>query len=387
MNLDQKLDRRGTNCWKWDGEGAGLELPMGCADMDFPMPGCVAEAINAKMAEGVLTYPVNDGGAFQAFADYFERHHGVAVNPAHIKYCFGMMCGYSLLIDALTNPGDEIIVQMPVFDYFMDTAENAGRRIVNNAFILDEETLRYSVDFDGLAELVARPRTKMMLICNPMNPTGMAFSKDDLRRIFELCAANDVLLLSDEVHSEFYWHGNKHVSLLELVPEVSDRCIVMAAPSKTFNIHGLYTSLWVMPNEDVRNAYAVEFNRRHMDLCDFGMIATKAVYENGDDYVREVRDYIEGNLEWVENHLATASVGVRMAPMDATYLIWLDFRAWGKTSAEINQLLRAEGLAISCGGNYGPGADGFMRMDIATQRANVERAFEIIEKVYAEHIA
>lgn len=386
MNLDELFERRGTNCWKWDGEGRSVELPMGCADMDFKMMPEIARALTDKIGEGALTYPVDDGGAFGAFAEYFERHHGIAVDTGHIRYCFGMMCGYSLVLDALTVPGDEVVVQTPVFDYFMDTAENAGRRIVENPLAWSDETNRYEVDFEGLEKALSRPRVKIMLICNPMNPTGTGFRANDLRRIFEMCVEHDVLLMSDEVHSEFYWHGARHESLLQFVPDVSDRCIVMTAPGKTFNIHGLYTSLFIIPNAEVRDAYSVEFSRRHMDLCDLGMVAMGAAYRHGDGYVAEVRDYIAGNLDFVERFFADGSCGVRVSPMEATYLVWLDFRAWGKTSDEIDAMLRDRGLAISKGSNYRTGGQGFMRMDIATQRSRVERACEIIRSAYGEAV-
>lgn len=386
MNFDEAFDRRGTNCWKWDGEGCAAELPMGCADMDFRMMPEIAIALKEKIDEGALTYPVTDNGAFEAFAAYFERHHGVSVDVEYIRYCFGMMCGYSLVLDAMTVPGDEVVVQSPVFDYFMDTAENAGRRIVDNPLVWSDETCRYEVDFEHLECVLSRPRVKIMLVCNPMNPTGTGFRAEDLRRIFEMCVEHDVLLMSDEVHSEFYWHGAKHVSLLEFVPEVSDRCIVMTGPGKTFNIHGLYTSLFIIPNKDIREAYSVQFSRRHMDLNDLGMVAMKAAYEHGDAYVAEVHGYIAENLEVVESFFKDRSCGVRVSPMEATYLVWLDFRAWEKTSEEVDALLRSHGLVISKGSNYGPGGEGFMRMDIATQRSNVERACEIIRAVYEDTI-
>lgn len=387
MQFDEPFDRHGTNCWKWDAEGKHAILPMGCADLDFRIMPEIADALKAKIDEGALTYPVDDDGAYQAFADYFERHHGMRIDTSHIRYCFGMMCGYSLLLDALTVPGDEVVVQTPVFDYFMDTAENAGRKIVDSPFVRDEKTGAYRIDFADLERALARPRAKMMLICNPMNPTGMAFTADDLVRVFELCVKHDVLLMSDEVHSEFFWHGKRFVSLLEVAPAVSDRFVVMTAPSKTFNIHGLYTALFIMPNESIRQAYTTEFSRRHMDFCDLGMVAMKAAYTYGDEYVSRLHDYIEGNLTYVEDLLRERDFGVRMAPMDATYLIWLDFRAWGKTSVEVDEILRSYGLVISKGSNYGPGGEGFMRMDIATQRANVVRAFELIEQAWREQVA
>lgn len=382
MDFDEPFNRRNTNCWKWDAEGRGAELPMGCADTDFRIMPEIAAALKAKIDQGALTYPVNDSGASEAFVAYAHRHYDADFNRNHVRYCFGMMNGYSLLIDALTVPGDEIIVQTPVFDYFMDTAENAGRRIVENPFLHNEETGAYSVDYEGLAQALERPRVRLMVICNPMNPTGMAFEAHDLLRIYKMCHEHGVILISDEVHADFYWHGKRHHSLHELVPQVGDECIIMTGPGKTFNIHGLYTSLFVIPNDKIRRAYDIQFTRRHLDYSEFGMIAAQAAYAHGDEYVSQMHSYIASNLGVVERFFSEHDAGVRVSPMDATYLVWLDFRGWDMTSLEIDGVLRSRGLILSKGSGYGVGGEGFMRMNIATQRRNVERALAIVKESY-----
>lgn len=385
-DFDKPFNRRGTNCWKWDGEGRNVKIAMGCADTDFRIAEPIAEALYAKIDEGALTYPVNNDATRTAFAGYCKRHYDIDICTEWICDSVGMMNGLRLILESMTHVGDCVIIQSPVFNYFNDTVENAGRHILDNRMIYDRQAGRYSINFEELEKMAERPAAKIMLICNPVNPLSRAYTREELLRISRICANNQVLLISDEVHADFYFDGRKHVSVFSLPEEFRQNSIVMTAPGKTFNTHGLYTAFHIIPNPHLRAVYMREYRDRHMDYMDLGMIASAAAYSLCDEYVEEMQEYITGNLEYIKAFLRERETGVRIPEIEATYLIWLDFGDWSKTSDEIGALLAEYGLSLSNGAQYGPDADGFMRMDIATQRATVKEALEIIEKVYLEKI-
>lgn len=385
-DFNRPFDRRGTNCWKWDGEGKDVKLAMGCADTDFRIAEPIAAALHKKIDEGALAYPVDNAITRTALAGYCKRHYGVDIHTEWICDSVGMMNGLRLILEALTRVGDSVIIQSPVFNYFNDTVENSGRHILDNRLIYDREAGRYHINFEELFLMAQRPTTAMMIISNPMNPLARAYTRDELLRIAGICAENQVILISDEVHADFYYDGLSHVSLLSLPEEFRDMSIVMTGPGKTFNTLGLYTSFHIIPNEGFREAYMREYRDRHMDYMDMGMIAAAAAYSECDDYVEEMREYITGNLRYVREFLAGREIGIRMPAVEATYLIWLDFGDWKMSSSEIARHLHDYGLSLSSGAQYGPDADGFMRMDIATQLDRVKEGFSIIENVYCDKI-
>lgn len=385
-DFDKPFDRRGTNCWKWDGEGRNVKIAMGCADTDFRIAEPIAEALHAKIDEGALTYPVNNDAARTAFAGYCKRHYDINIETDWICDSVGMMNGLRLILESMTHVGDCVIIQSPVFNYFNDTVENAGRHILDNRMIYDRQAGRYSISFEELQKMAEKPTAKLMLICNPINPLARAYTREELLRISRICADNQVILISDEVHADFYYDGRKHISLFSLPEEFRSNSIVMTAPGKTFNTHGLYTSFHIIPNPQLRAAFMREYKDRHMDYMDLGMIASATAYSQCDEYVKGMREYITGNLEYLKNFLREKQIGVRTPVIEATYLIWLDFGDWNKSSDEIGALLGEYGLSLSNGAQYGPDADGFMRMDIATQRETVKEALEIIERVYLDKI-
>ena len=283
--------------------------------------------------------------------------------------------------------GDAVIVQSPVFNYFNDTVENAGRHILDNHMEYDRASGRYTLDFDQLEVMCARPNAKMMLLCNPSNPTGRAYSREELLRISEICRRNGVLVVSDEIHANFHFGGRRHVSVFALPQEYRANSVVMTGPGKIFNTHGLYTAFFLIPDPALREAYLHEYRVRHMDYMELGMIAAAAGYARCDDYIEGMCRYIQDNFDYLRRFLSEHETGILLPQIDATYLIWLDFAGWHKTSDEIAAILKEYGLTHSGGAQYGWGADGFMRMDIATQRSTLRQALEILETAYREKIA
>ncbi len=385
-DFDKPFDRRGTNCWKWDGEGKGVKLAMGCADTDFRIAEPIAQALHRKIDEGALTYPVNNDKTRIAYVGYCKRHYNLDLEPEWICDSVGMMNGLRLILEAWTHLGDSVIIQSPVFNYFNDTVENAGRHILDNHMNYDRKKGTYSINFEELERMAQKPEASMMLISNPINPTSRAYTLEELLKISEICLSNHVILISDEVHADFYYDGRKHISILSLPDKYRNNSVMMTAPGKTFNTHGLYTAFHIIPNPKLRGKYMREYKVRHMDYMDLGMIAAEAAYSQCDAYVEKMQEYITRNLKYLKDFLHKNPIGIRLPMIEATYLIWLDFGDWGKTGDEIAQLLREYGLTLSSGAQYGYGAEAFMRMDIATQRRNVEEALQILSRVYREKI-
>lgn len=385
-NFNEIFDRKGTNCWKWDAEGKGATYAMGTADMDFKIARPIADALHKKIDEGALTYLASCMPAFKALSAYSERHYGIEFKPEHVCNSVGLMVALRVLLDAFTNPGDGLIIQSPVFNYFNDTAENIGRKIFDNQLIYHREEGKYSIDFHDLEEKASNPRAKMMLICNPSNPISRGYTLNELNRIYDICERNNVILVSDEIHSDFYFNGFKHHSVLSLTQDKANNCIMLTGTGKTFNIHGFYTAFVVIPNDSLREQYNVSYANIRLEAIDLGLVAAEAAYTSCDDYVYELRDYIEKNVNYLQTYFKNHDIKVKAIEMEATYLAWLDFKEWGLSSEELFVLFKSKGIIMTKGAQFGHDCDGFMRLNIATQLQNVIEVLEIVKDIYEEMI-
>ncbi|WP_349763436.1 aminotransferase class I/II-fold pyridoxal phosphate-dependent enzyme [Fusobacterium sp. SYSU M8D902] len=385
-NFDKPFNRRNTNCWKWDAEGKNAKFAMGCADTDFRIPEPVAKALHAKIDEGALTYICDCDNVFLALANYWKRQYDVTIDKDSICNCIGSMVGLRVMLDAYTHAGDAIIIQTPVFNYFKDTAENYGRKVIDNTMIYNREKGEYEINFEELEEFAKNPRVKMMVICNPANPTGKVYTKEELEKIGKICCENNIILLSDEIHSDFYFNNHKHTSVLSLNDKIKQNSIMLTGTGKTFNIHGFYTAFIVIPNNFIRTQFKIAYQNLRLDVIDMGLVAAEAAYNHCDDYVIEMRKYIAKNIEYATNFFKEKNIKVKLVKPNSTYLLWLDFLDWNLTSDELDKLFKKYGLVLTRGSLFGKTADGFMRMDIATQLANVTGALELIETIYNENI-
>lgn len=386
-NFHDKVNRKGIDCWKWNEEFEGIDYPMGCADTDFRVAEPIIDAMKNKIDEGVLAYGSGSLKDFSgAISGYFNRRHGLNIDPNHICFAPGLMLALKMFCDAYTRPGDCVIVQPPVYHSFRTTIELAGRHILDNPLVYDENTQRYSIDFEDLEEKAKNPRARMMVVCNPANPTCTAFTKEDLLKIFEICHRNNVLVISDEVHSDMYFGDHKHVPFLSISKEAKQNAILISAGGKTFNIHSFYTSFTMIPNDYLREQYNLAYKYHHFDYNWVGVIGTSAAYSDCDYYVDGMVEYIGENIKYLQEFLKKELPSVKMADPQTTYLMWLDFRKWNMTSVEIHELLLKYGVGITSGSNYGVGGEGFMRMNIACHRDTLVGALNAIKLAYDEKI-
>lgn len=386
IDFNRPFDRTGTNCWKWDAEGNGAKYPMGCADTDFPMPKEIIDALHAKIDQGVIPYNGSSEYAYIAFTDYCNRQYETVLKPSDVCDAMGATLGIRVILDAFTNVGDKVIIQSPVFNYFNDTVENAGRRIVDNIMTYDRESGYYNINFEDLECLAKDPRTKLLILCNPSNPTGRAYSTFELSKMYDICNRNGVLILSDEIHSDFYHKGLKHNSIMALSEEIRNNSIMLTGPGKTFNTLGFYTAFVVIPNKELQEKYRIAYKNLRADVIDLGLVAAHSAYTYCDDYVASLRKHISHNVDIVENFLKNNDIEVKLTHCDATYLLWLDFKSWNMTSEQLDILLREYGIVFTKGHQFGPNCDGFMRMNVATQTKNVEEALELLRKIYEDKI-
>jgi len=389
FDFDRIIDRTGTGSFKWDladsiFKGEGL-LPLWVADMDFESPPEVVAALEERARHGIFGYTAPMPEYFHAVADWFARRHGWRLDHDWIVAAPGVVPALNLLIQTFTEPGDGVIVQMPVYYPFMRSIKNNGRAIINNPLKLDGNM--YRIDYDDLEYKARDPRARMLILCSPHNPVGRLWTKEELKRIGEICIAHDVLVISDEIHCDLVFHGRSHVPLGSINAQFLMKSITCTAPSKTFNLAGLQTANLVIANPDMRQRY----NRTTQCLGLtwpnlFGMEALIAAYRHGDRWLDQLMEYLWGNLVFLREFIAAKMPRVKVIEPEATYLVWLDFRDYGLGNENLKKLLRDRArLALDDGCIFGsPEGDGFERINIACPRAILEKALERMQKALLE---
>lgn len=385
-NFDELLNRRNTNTWKWDGEGLGADYPMGTADMDFKMPEEISKAMKDKIDQGVLSYAADKTYVTKAFADYQNKRYGLDIDYKDVYSGTALMAVYKILIEAYTAPGDGVIVQTPTFGHLYNVPRNNGRMLYENRLVYNEETHEWSVNFEQLENYVKDPRVKMLVVCNPGNPVTKAFTKEEMKKMYDLCNENDVVLLSDEIHSDVYYDGRKHVSIFSVCGSEKHNCIILTSQGKVFGIPGLKTAFVVIHDPKLKKRWDVVSNNCRVDVVDLSLVAAEAGYKHAFNYIEELGNYLQKNKDTVVNFFNNNGIKVGLTKPEASYLFWLDFRKWNLTNDKLEELLKKYGIVYSNGVEFGPGNEGFMRMNVATTNAQVAGALEALKKCYEENI-
>ena len=375
-------DMRGTNTWKWDGEGKVCKYPFGCADTDYIPPQEVTDAVVKKAMQGNLAYGILPPEFAQSVSHWYRKRFNTDVNTGWVTYSPGLIVAIKMMMDAMTHVGDNVIIQSPVYFNFSLIVKRNGRNLVENTLIYEEG--KYQIDFEDLEKKASDPRTTMMIFCNPHNPVAHDWSREDLERVAEICNRNHVFVLSDECHSDILFNGTKHIPYIAINEETSRNSAVINAGGKTFNINGLYVAYAIIPNEQVRKAFEIAYANHHFDFSMIGVPALIAAYEHGDTYVDEMNAYIWDNIMYLKEFLKERMPQVKMVEPDSTYLMWLDFRAWGMDCEQIDAFFRSAGVALNKGSTYGEDAEGFMRLNVACTREVLESAMEDVYSKYKE---
>ena len=385
-DFDRIIDRRNTDCIKHDRNTAffGTEdvLAMWVADMDFPCPEPVLEALRRRLDHPVLGYSFAPDSLYQAIIDRMQRLYGWAVKRDWISFTPGVVDGVHAAVRALARPGDGLIVQPPVYFPFFSAVTDSGCQIVNNPLRLDGG--RHVMDFDDLARsftpdgsFLGKPRRiEGLILCSPHNPVGRVWTADELRRLGEICLANDCVIVSDEIHCDLLVGGAVHTPAASLSPELAQKTITLMAPSKTFNLAGLAASFAIIPDSGLRK----RFQRARAGgggVNVLGLVAMEAALRDCDDYLAQLNAYITGNVEYFAGAVAGIP-GLLLVPPggpEGTYLAWVDMRELGLDDEALKDfMLRKARIATSYGAMFGAGGEGFQRFNLACPRSVVEEA-------------
>lgn len=367
-DFSSPTERRGTDSYKWDSAPETDIIPLWVADMDFETFPGITEALQRRVAHGIFGYTRVPEAYYEAVCNWFGKHHGWHINREDIIYTSGVVPAVSAVIKALTLPGDQVIVQGPVYNCFFSSIRNNGCETVSNSLIYNKEELRYEIDFDDLERKLAHERARLMLLCNPHNPGGRVWSRDELTRVAELCHKYGVRVVSDEIHCELTLYNNEYVPFGSLPDELSRDSITCCSPSKAFNTAGLQIANIVCRDAEVRNRIdrAININ----EVCDvnpFGVIALQAAYsDEGYEWLTQLRKYISANYDLLLERFARELPKCKVMRMEGTYLAWIDCSELHISSDEIEEMLMHENKVwVNAGSMYGTEGAAFIRINMA----------------------
>lgn len=367
-DFSRPTDRRGTDSYKWDSAPEADIIPLWVADMDFETFPAITEALQRRVAHGIFGYTRVPEAYYEAVCRWFDKRHGWHINREDIIYTSGVVPAVSAVIKALTLPGDQVIVQGPVYNCFFSSIRNNGCEMVSNSLIYNKEELRYEIDLDDLERKLAHERARLMLLCNPHNPGGRVWTRDELTRVAELCRKYGVRVVSDEIHCELTLYDNEYVPFGSLPDELSSGSITCCSPSKAFNTAGLQIANIVCRDAEVRNRIdrAININ----EVCDvnpFGVIALQAAYsDEGYEWLTQLRAYISANYDLLCERFARELPKCKVMRMEGTYLAWIDCSELHISSDEIEEMLMHENKVwVNAGSMYGAEGAAFIRINMA----------------------
>ena len=384
-NFDEQINREDTNSIKYDFRkfyfGTEDVLPMWVADMDFRTPDFILNAIKNRADHPVLGYSFRSDAYHNSIINWLQSRHQWIIKKEWISFSPGVVPGLTLAVTAFTNPGDKIIVQPPVYFPFYSSIEGPGRAVVHNPLKLYNG--RYYFDFEDLQHKIDK-QTKMLILCSPQNPGGMVWEKKELEELANICLKNDILILSDEIHSDLALRPNKHTPLAAISDEIAQNVITYMSPSKTFNIAGLSTAYVVIPNTQLKKEYdrVLEYHHLHIGNV-FGNIALEAAYNYGSEWLDQMLEYVQDNINYISDFFKNEIPKIKVIQPDGTYLIWIDFNGTGLSHSEIKELLIHKAkVGLNDGSAFGIGGEGFFRMNVACPRATVVESLKRIHKTF-----
>ncbi|MGB4826778.1 MAG: MalY/PatB family protein [Paracoccaceae bacterium] len=388
MNFDTQVNRLGSHCVKWDmmqaiyGVAPPEGLAMWVADMEFPPPASVQQALEKMTAHGIYGYFGDDNAYLNAIRWWMETRHGWAVDPAHIFTTHGLVNGTGLCLDAFTQPGDGIVLMTPVYHAFARTIRAAGREVVECR--LAQQDGRYKLDFAAWdAQMTGRE--KMLILCSPHNPGGRVWTLAELQATADFCRRHDLILISDEIHHDLVFPGHKHHVMANAAPDITDRLVMMTAATKTFNIAGSHTGNVIIADPALRRRFADRMMALGISPNSFGMHMVTAAYSpEGAAWVDALMAYLDGNRRLFDDGI-NAIPGLRSMPLESTYLSWVDFSGTGMAAPEfIARVEKTARIATNHGATFGSGGENFLRFNIAAPRAQIAEAVSRLQKAFAD---
>lgn len=388
LDFDRVIDRRNTSCLKYDfAEKRGMPkdiLPLWVADMDFKISSYIQDAVKEQAEHGIYGYNEARESYFEAVSGWMKTRHDWEVRPEWLVKTPGVVFALAMTVKAFTNVGDGILIQQPVYYPFSGVILDNKRRVVDNTLIQDQDG-RYHMDVRDFEEKIVRENVRLFFLCNPHNPVGRVWSRQELETIGDICRRHQVIVVSDEIHADFVWQG-KHQVFAALKEEYADMTITCTAPSKTFNIAGLQTSNIFISNAGLRHQFKKQVDASgYSQLNGVGLAACEAAYRDGQEWYQGVSRYIKSNIDYLHEYLKEKLPEIKMTVPEGTYLVWLDFRGMNLKGSELeNLVIKKAGLWLDSGTMFGDSGRGFQRINVACPRSILEEALKRLEQAVHE---
>lgn len=388
-NFNQIVNRRGSSCLKYDfgmkRKGRDDLLPLWVADMDFALPQEILDEFHKRIDGGIFGYTDPDEEYYTALDRWFFKHHSYHVDPETVTVGCGVVYGLATGVKAFTKKGDSILIQQPVYYPFREVIEDNGRVFINNQ--LHYENGAYTIDFEDFEKKIVDNQVKVFILCNPHNPVGRVWRKEELERLGDICLAHDVVIMDDEIHCDFIYEGHKFTSFMALDTKYQKNLVLYTSPSKTFNVAGFQPANIIIPDKELREKYRrANAGSGYSQGNIMGMITVKACYTKGDQWVKELVDYIAGNIAFVKEFVEANFPKAVFVEPEGTYLAWIDFSAYGFTDEELEHIMVEEAkLWLDSGKVFGPATAQFERFNLACPRSVVEQAFHQLKDAMDHH--
>ncbi|WP_315120694.1 MalY/PatB family protein [uncultured Clostridium sp.] len=383
-NFDEIIDRRNTDCVKWDcNKKAGNHddaIQMWIADMDFKVPREVVESIKARAEHGIFGYTDLNEQYFNSIMSWMKKHHNFDINKEWILSAPTIVSALYWIVQTYTSVGDKVIIQTPVYHRFKGAIEDNNRVILENP--LKEVDGKYYMDFEDLESKIDST-VKMIILCNPHNPVGRVWTREELTRLGDICLKNNILIVSDEIHCDLVFKEYKHTAFASICPEFARNSITCIAPTKTFNLAGLHVSNIVIPNPELREKFNLTLKLNAMGSINiFGMTALIAAYEKGEIWYEEMMEYIENNYNYLKDYIDKYIPKLKVTKAEGTYLAWIDFKELGMSEEKLNKFLIEEGkIVLNEGSIFGKNGECFGRINFACPRKILEEALNRLSKI------
>lgn len=377
-NFDEVIDRSHNRAAKYDERvkkfGTQDVIPLWVADMDFKTAEPVIKALREKAEQGIFGYTSRPDSYFEAIRGWQKRRNGWDIDTRMMSWSLGVVPALSAIVKLFSDAGDSILIQTPVYSEFYDVTEAWGRTVLENKLVEQDGT--WGIDFADFEEKAKQ--AKIFLLCSPHNPLGIVWSREDLARMADICMANEVLLVSDEIHSDLVFHGKKHIPTATLSAEIAGKVISCISGTKTFNLAGLQASATIFPNEEMKRRFdtfwmGLDIHRNNA----FSSVAMEAAFNEGEEWLEQLLAYLDGNFAFIKEYCDANIPKIKPSVPDATYLVWLDCRELGMDNEELRRfMIEDAGLGLNEGYTFGRSLSGYMRLNAACPRSILEQALK-----------
>ena len=385
-NFDKIINRKGTNCLKYDyaverGKPADV-LPLWVADMDFTVSEEITKSLHAAVDHGIYGYTQPKDAYYNAITNWMEKNHNWKTKREWIMKTPGVVFALGAAVKAFTKPGDAVLIQNPVYYPFTNIIRDNDRRVIDNTLVYEKRVTegksQYSIDYEDFERKIVQENIKLFILCNPHNPVGRVWDREELQYLGEICLRHHVIVVSDEIHNDFVYPGFEHTVFANVDPRFAEFTVTCTAPSKTFNLAGLQISNIFISNETLREAFQKEIDKTGYDEPNaLGAVACEAAYRGGQEWLDQLRAYLLENLNFLRTYLQEKIPQIHLVEPEGTYLVWLDCSELGISGKELDQfIVEKAGLWLDGGAMFGPSGSDFQRVNIACPRATLELALD-----------